>query len=74
MTDYRRPADYQINNHYHCAQCGLKTVTASIEAAPERCYCGGYLEYDGESYPADSADWDEYRDDVNDDFQPERYR
>lgn len=72
-SDYRRPADYQINEHFRCRSCGRETEQPSIYGKPETCSCGGPLDYIGESYPASSDDWHEERDDVNDDFR-NRYR
>lgn len=74
MNDYRRPADYQIENHYRCSLCGGETSVPSVYDGPATCRCGGSMQFAGESYPADSSEWDEYRDDVNDEWrhQPRR--
>lgn len=69
MNDYRRPADYQIKKHYCCSTCGSEVEVESFYAAPTSCMCGGRMEAAGESYPANSSDWHEERDDVNDDFR-----
>jgi hypothetical protein len=68
-SDYRRPADYQIRHHYKCRECGLETEIESYCAGPTRCNCGGLMEFSGESYPANSEDWHEERDNVNDQFR-----
>lgn len=69
-SDYRRPADYQITNHFKCSSCGRETEQNSVYAAPEACpSCGGPLQHAGESYPASADDWHEERDNVNDDFR-----
>jgi len=60
-SDYRRPADYQINDIYECATCGAESEQVSIYGAGH-CMCGGSLVKVGESYPASSDDWDECRD------------
>ncbi len=73
-SDYRRPADYQIKNHFRCQSCGSETSVESFYAGPTTCSCGGRMESAGESYPANSDDWHEERDDVNDDFRNTRYR
>lgn len=69
MNDYRRPADYQINEIYRCSDCGGEIEVSSVYAAPLSCGCGGRYQLSGESYPADSQDWHEERDNVNDDFR-----
>lgn len=74
MNDYRRPSQDQIENHYRCSSCGSETSASSYYAGPAICYCGGALQFVGESYPADSRDWNEERDNVNDDFRDSRRR
>lgn len=71
-SDYRRPADYQIENHFRCTSCRAETSVSSVYGAPTMCHCGGNYEYVGESYPANADDWDEYRDNVNDEFRRDR--
>lgn len=68
ISDYRRPADYQIRNQYSCRSCGSEVEVESFYAAPISCHCGGSYDFAGESYPANADDWDEERDNVNDDF------
>lgn len=62
MNNYRRPADYQITHFYRCTQCGHEEEVQSFYAGPESCYCGGHMQFAGESYPASSEEWDEERD------------
>ena len=70
MNDYRRPAEYQITKHYVCAKCGDEQTVEGGFSAHMPCYrCGGFVVYSGESHPADSADWHEERDNVNDQFR-----
>lgn len=72
-SDYRRPADYQINHHYKCRSCSREIEIQSFYAPPKVCRaCGQGLEFVGESYPANSDDWDEERDNVNDEFRNRR--
>lgn len=61
-SDYYRPAENQIKHHYKCDKCGHETEVESCYASPDRCYCGGYISFVGESYPSNAADWDEQRD------------
>lgn len=68
-SDYRRPADYQVTHHYQCTACGTETAAESFYEGPAACYCGGRMEFAGESYPANADDWQEERDNVNDDFR-----
>lgn len=61
MRENRRPAEYQIRNHFKCDSCQNEIeVTAGNTAT--RCHCGGTYQFAGESYPASSDDWDEERD------------
>ncbi len=60
-SNYFRPADYQINDHYKCSSCGAATEQVSIYGVGQ-CECGGSFVKVGESYPASSDDWDEERD------------
>jgi hypothetical protein len=66
-NDYRRPSDYQIDIIYVCGNCRRETTHPSIYAAPE--CCGTPMNQLGESYPANSADWDEERDTVDGDWR-----
>ena len=59
-SDYRRPADYQVNILYRCATCRREVEQVSVYGVG-RCHCGGELEQIGESYPASADDWDEER-------------
>ncbi len=61
MSDYYRPAQYQITNIYECQLCGREYQIESTFGAGA-CECGGSLAFCGESYPADSSEWDEQRD------------
>lgn len=67
MSDYRRPAPYQITKHYQCQVCH-RELTAESGFSPGKC-CNRYPIRTGESYPGDSREWDEVRDNVNDRFQ-----
>ena len=68
ISDYRRPATYQITHHYQCDVCSREIEVPSDQSV-HRCYCGGHMELSGESYPASAEDWDEERDNVNDSFR-----
>lgn len=57
---YRRPADYQVREHYRCSGCGREIEVESCYA-PGLC-CGMEPYKTGESYPADSSEWHEERD------------
>jgi len=72
MSDYRRPADYQITKHYRCGGCGREIEVESCYS-PALC-CGMEPQSTGESYPANSDDWHEERDNVNDEFRNRRRR
>jgi hypothetical protein len=62
MDSYRRPAYYQIINHYKCKSCGdMQEVQKGYSAAMPCRLCGGYVEKTGESYPSNSDEWDERR-------------
>ena len=62
ISDYRRPADYQVHHHYRCTRCGHEVEVESVYGGPEGCRCGGHMQFSGESYPASAEDWDEERD------------
>ena len=69
---YRRPADYQVRTIYRCLDCGHEDERDSCYGAPPVCpFCGGNYVASGESYPADPAEWDESRDDVNGEWHNE---
>lgn len=60
-SDYYRPSEQQITQHYKCAACNREhTVQGAYGVA--LCHCGGEMIYQGESYPASSDDWNEQRD------------
>lgn len=62
MSDHHRPADYQVDEVYQCRRCGDEQVVPSCYAARMPCpRCGGFVDKAGESYPADSSEWDEVR-------------
>ncbi len=63
-SDYRRPADYQINDVYQCDRCRREVEQVSVYGVGQ-CSCGGNLQKVGESYPASAEDWDEERDATN---------
>lgn len=71
MRENRRPADYQIRQHYTCGNCERQIEVAHDQTAV-RCHCGGTYKYSGESYPASSDDWDEERDDVSSQWRQRR--
>lgn len=60
-SDYRRPADYQVNIIYRCDTCRREIGLISVYGVGP-CSCGGTFQECGESYPANSNDWDEERD------------
>ena len=57
-SDYYRPSEGQINHHYRCTRCGTEQEVSSYYAGPETCYCGGAMQFSGESYPASAEEWD----------------
>ena len=59
-----RPSDSQIHNHYRCNSCQRYTELELFFAAP-MC-CGEEMAHTGESYPANSDDWDEELNDSGD--------
>jgi len=61
MNDYYRPSAEQITVHYKCNTCGAETSQESCYGVGD-CNCGGQFAECGESYPADSSEWDEQRD------------
>lgn len=67
MSDYRRPADYQVDNIYVCGHCRHETTHPSIYAPPD--CCGVPMNRLGESYPGNSNDWDEVRDTPDGDWR-----
>lgn len=63
MSDYYRPADYQIRQIAKCSTCGREDAYLNDQQVDgTRCVCGGSLRVVGESYPANSDEWDEQRD------------
>lgn len=58
--DNLRPAEYQIHQHYKCRVCGHETEVGYGEGPYD--HCGQQMANAGESYPGDSRDWDEERD------------
>ena len=70
MSDYRRPADYQVKDIYECQSCRREYELESFyDHSSQRCQCGGTLVKSGETYPANSEDWHEERDSVHDDWR-----
>jgi len=62
-SDYERPADYQINRFYTCAQCGDEREYPNDVRSSFPCMdCGGAMQFSGESYPSNADDWDEVLD------------
>jgi hypothetical protein len=62
MSDYRRPADYQVIRHYKCQRCGHEQNVESCYDAIMPCpSCKGYVKLISESYPGNSDEWDEKR-------------
>lgn len=70
VRENRRPAQYQIHNHFRCTSCNREIEVAGDQTATT-CHCGGRYESAGESYPASSEDWDEERDN---EYSPWRQR
>ena len=68
--DYR-PSEGQIRHHYKCQSCGRETEVESFSSVG-RCGCGGEMAMIGESYPADSSEWDEQRD-PDGEWRPRRW-
>ncbi len=70
MSDYARPARYQIIKHYRCKKCGDEQNVESCYSAAMPCpRCKGFVEKISESYPASKDDWDEHRiGDINSPF------
>ena len=62
-NDNYRPAQYQINNIFHCDTCGKECEQPSeYGKEPCPCSCGSECVYVEESYPGDVDEWDEQRD------------
>mgnify|MGYP001555793260 CR=1 FL=1 len=61
ISDYYRPAEYQIRTVYRCDTCRSEGEYMTDQLV-ERCHCGGRMQAIGESYPASHHDWDEERD------------
>ena len=72
-SDYYRPSEQQIHNHFRCDQCRKEIeVTYQENYSGGRCVCGGTFQASGESYPANTEKWDEERDDTNSDWHRRR--
>lgn len=62
LSDYRRPASYQISKHYKCRKCGHEQISDKYSSAIMPCpLCKGFVEFQSESYPANTDEWDEKR-------------
>ena len=61
ISDYYRPADYQIRAIWRCESCGREDEYMNDQLV-EKCWCGGHMKHAGESYPSSHHDWDEERD------------
>ncbi len=59
-SDNYRPSEQQISHHYTCVLCRKTFETDSQSSAPD--CCGREMNFSGESYPANSDDWNEQRD------------
>jgi DNA-directed RNA polymerase subunit RPC12/RpoP len=70
-SDYYRPSESQIRHHYKCSTCGAETEIESCYSA-DACHCGGRMQFSGESYPADSREWNEERDTVDGEWHSRR--
>lgn len=60
-SDYLRPSANQINTIYRCASCGSEHEIEVWNGSVPVC-CGANMQVSGESYPANSDDWEEERD------------
>jgi hypothetical protein len=60
-SDYYRPSENQIRHHYKCDTCKAEIELMFGDSA-DTCPCGGTMRFSGESYPANSDEWDEERD------------
>lgn len=65
LSDYYRPAEYQIRQVAKCDTCGREDEYDSYQQVDGvRCHCGaGVLKVIGEIYPASASDWDEEKGD-----------
>ena len=72
--DHVRPAWYQVRQIGRCTSCGQEHEFSADETVDGRaCYsCGGRMAQAGESYPADSREWDEERDDYHSPWRQRR--
>ena len=68
--DYR-PSQAQVHDHYRCDSCGKEIEIESFYTVGP-CSCGGFFQKVGESYPANSAEWDEQRD-PDGEWRPRRW-
>jgi hypothetical protein len=73
MNDYRRPSPDQINIIYRCNSCRSEQEVESCNAYQPNC-CGLPMVESGESYPSDSSEWNEERENINDEFRDTRRR
>ncbi len=73
MNDYRRPSPDQVFTVYRCNACHQEQEVESWNANHPSC-CGMPMANAGESYPSDSREWSEERDNVNDEFHDRRGR
>lgn len=72
-ADYRRPAWYQVEREYKCKKCGMQQKPCAGSSAIMPCpSCGGYVELQSQSYPANVDDWDVSRRDTNSPWINER--
>lgn len=60
MSDRYRPSENQIHKRFRCQNCGIE-IEVGFQESYDTCSCGGRFEESGESYPADSSEWDEER-------------
>lgn len=73
MNDYRRPSQDQVFTVYQCQSCQSEEKVESWNAHHPSC-CGIRMSNVGEEYPADSGEWNEERENVNDEFRDRRGR
>lgn len=59
MSEFR-PAEYQVDKIFRCQKC-RNEITVGFQEHYDTCACGGQYDECGESYPADSNEWDEER-------------
>lgn len=62
MSNYRRPANYQITKHYKCKKCGHEQLSDGYNSVRMPCpICSGFVEFQSESYSSNPDEWDERR-------------